>query len=300
MHVALCQFNPVVGAIFQNANKMKEFASLAFSQGAELIIFPELAICGYPPKDLLFREELHQQIKLALDELSRISPLPIILGAPVRCQKQAGQALWNAAVLCHEGKVEIVARKQLLPNYDVFDERRYFEPGKKSDGSNLLNFNGITFGFCICEDAWNDHLSGLQRKYDVDPVVDLVEQGAEVIINMSASPFFVNKPEVREKLFSDVAKYHQRPLMMVGQVGANDQLVFDGHSMLIDAQGHILARLNLFEEGLLLAEVNSKTSVAVLSPEISTPLPQKISLMSSAIILGIKDYVEKCRAPGIL
>lgn len=300
MRIALCQFNPVVGAIFHNAKKIKEFSSLAFLQGAELLIFPELAICGYPPKDLLFRKELHQQIKEALDELSCTISLPIILGAPIQCQKKTGQLFCNAAVLCHEGKVEVIARKQLLPNYEVFDERRYFEPGQKSDGNNLFSFKGVTFGFGICEDAWSDDLANSQRKYEVNPVADLVAQGADIIVNIAASPFSTNKPLLREAMFSNIAKRHQRPLMMVGQVGANDQLIFDGHSMFLDAQGKILARANLFEEGLLFVEVKSKTEVLAVDLQSLTPLPHKIALMSSAIVLGIKEYVGKCQAPGVL
>jgi NAD+ synthase (glutamine-hydrolysing) len=300
MHIALCQFNPVVGDIFYNAKKIKEFASLAFFQNAELIIFPELSICGYPPKDLLFRQELHQQIQLALQEISQTVLLPVILGAPVQCKKKTKQLFWNAVVLCQAGNVEVIARKQLLPNYDVFDERRYFEPGRKSEGINLFTFKGITFGFSICEDAWNDDLANPFCKYDIDPVAELVKQGADIIANISASPFSVSKPLLREKMFSGIAKRHRRPLMIVGQVGANDQLIFDGHSMLIDKSGKILARSNLFEEDLLFIEIKSNAEVSAFNSQHLTPLPQRIELMSKAIVLGIKDYVEKSQAPGVL
>lgn len=241
MQIALCQFNPIVGAVSRNAESILEFALQAHLQKAELIIFPELAICGYPPKDLIFSPDFMDACEKALAYLAQKTPIPIILGAPSRERH-------NAAYFCFDGEYKIVAKKRLLPNYQVFDEQRYFKAGAASD-LNYLDFKNKRLGISICEDAWSAEVG-----YAEDPVLDLVQKHqVDILINLMASPFELDKPIRREKIFCDLAKKHQKPFWVVGQVGANDGLIFDGGSLVIDSEGCVLSRAESFQSQIISA-----------------------------------------------
>lgn len=238
MQIAICQFNPTIGAISQNIERILAFAEQAHAQKAELIVFPELALCGYPPKDLVFLPDFMDACEAGLLKLAQQSPISILIGAPTRER-------FNAAYLCAAGKVSLVAKKKLLPNYQVFDEQRYFKPGSPQD-SNVLELDGLKIGVTICEDAWSEVVG-----YEQDPVLDLVQKHqANILVNMTASPFELGKTQQREDMFCDLARKHQKPFLVAGQVGANDGLIFDGGSLWIDAQGQVLWRAKSFEEEL--------------------------------------------------
>lgn len=300
MRIALCQFNACIGAVTHNVDRIIEWSQKAHKSGAELIIFPELSLCGYPPQDILYRSEMHEQIAAGLQRIANTLPVAVIVGAPILTKKLSGRPFWNAAVLCYEGKFEVVCRKQLLPNYGVFDERRYFEPGTKNDGVNVLQFLGVKIGFSICEDAWSKADFEGEAKYELDPLASLKSENIDVIINMSASPFSLNKPAFRESWFSLLAKKQKSKLLMVGQVGANDGLIFDGQTMAIDASGKIIARLELFQEGILYVDINGKKIINSVHDVSSNNYSNKLLLLNQALVLGIRDYVEKCKAPGVI
>lgn len=230
MRIAICQLNPKVGAITQNVDRI-----LSHAKQADLLVCPELALCGYPPKDLVFSPDFIESCQVGLQRLAKQSPIPVLLGCvtPER---------YNAAYVCANGQTKLVAKKRLLPNYQIFDEKRYFVPGKSED-SQCFEFAGLRLGVHICEDGWSEVLG-----YEQDPVADLCAQGCDVLINLSASPFELGKPERRETVFRELARKHQKMLLMSAQVGANEGLIFDGGSTAIDSNGEVLWRANSFEE----------------------------------------------------
>lgn len=238
MQIALCQFNPVIGAISKNVERILVFAGQAHTQKAELIIFPELAICGYPLKDLVFLSDFLEACEAGLSQLAEKTPVPILMGAPSRER-------FNSAYFCWNKRSESIAQKRLLPNYQVFDEQRYFKPGI-TQNKNYLEFSGKRLGITICEDAWSEKVG-----YDQNPIQDLVQKyQADILVNIMASPFELGKSEERENMFCQLAKRVQKPFLIAGQVGANDGLIFDGGSLCISAQGEVLWRAKSFEEDL--------------------------------------------------
>ena len=296
MKIALCQFNPIIGAISLNAERLIDFALLAHEQGADLIVAPELAICGYPPKDLLFHREFWKQSAEALDFIAQKTPIPFILGAPISREDRIGQPFWNTAVLCEKGVWRVVSTKELLPNYDVFDERRYFEP--PNEPNKCIELNGQRIGILICEEVWNDPFFFQHRRYQSDPLQERVDDGATLLLNINASPFSLGKPEIREQLLQHEAKQHQIPVISCCQVGAIDQVIFDGGSLAIDRQGITKGRLAPFKEGLLFATINE---AGKLQSEIFTPLEtERLEWMRQALVCGISDYFRKCKATGAI
>lgn len=235
--ITLCQFNPQIGAVSHNVDRMLLLACQAHNLKAGLLVFPELAICGYPIKDLIFLSDLIDACEAGLVRLARETPVPVIVGAPTRER-------YNAAYFCFSGEYKIIAKKRLLPNYQVFDEQRYFRAGTSED-LNYFDFKGQRLGICICEDAWS-----LELGYLEDPVGDLVQKHqVDILVNLSASPFELDKPQKREKMFCELARHYQKPFLVAGQVGANDGLIFDGGSLVIDSQGTVFSRVKSFEEG---------------------------------------------------
>ncbi len=248
MKVALCQFNPVVGAITQNGARLLEFAHKAGKNGADLMLAPELALCGYPPKDLMGNSDFHAACKAQLTQLAEQAPIPTIMGAP--------DSLYNAAFYCFAGQHQVVARKQLLPNYQVFDDKRYFKPGGYIPPFETGGQGGFSVGITICEDAWNDAEFWPNRRYDLDPVNELVNRdNPDILVTLMASPFEPGKAAIRDAMFSHMAKRYSKPVLVVGQVGANDGLIFEGGSMMIDAQGEIVHRAADFQEDLVICEL---------------------------------------------
>ncbi|MBH2006925.1 MAG: hypothetical protein I8H75_06295 [Myxococcaceae bacterium] len=237
MQIALCQFNPVVGAIRENAERLLSWAHRALQQEAELVVFPELALCGYPPKDLVFLPDFHQAVQSALKSLAERLPLPAILGAPTpkRC---------NAAYFCFQGEAKPIAFKRLLPNYQVFDEARYFVAGSAQQTAPF-SWKGKRLGVHICEDAWSEVIG-----YSENPLQDLALQNCDAWIHLCASPYETGKPAFRQELFRKLAIQYAKPFAVAGQVGGNDGLIFDGGSMVFGASGQILWMAQPFEEHL--------------------------------------------------
>lgn len=287
--IALLQFNPTVGAVSNNCQRILDFAQQAYQQGAHLLITPELSLVGYPPQDLLLRAELHQQVIIALKLLTQ-APIPILVGAPIAHHLVGRAPLWNAMVACQPNGWQVVARKRLLPNYDVFDERRYFAPGDAHDGSNIWEFLGHRLGIVICEDVWNDPSDTNTPLYAENPVADVVNEGADVLINPASSPFTLRKPQKREAILRHLAQKYQKPLLMAGQAGGNDQLLFDGSSCVIDATGQVLTKAPVFEETLVFHTLSKQTQ----NPLQLTNRPEAMALLEKALCTGIRDYFRKC------
>ena len=292
MKIALFQMNPLVGAPETNVQALLRAASDAAQRGADLLVAPELAICGYNPKDYLFRADMTGQIQLALHHLAQATPVPVLLGAPLPAGRPVGLPLSNAAVLCQGGKVQTVAHKRLLPNYDIFEEPRYFEPGPV-EGFGVLEFAGQKLGITICEDAWNDATFWPHPRYGEDPVERVMSAGVDAMINIAASPFSEGKPRFRERLFAHLAKKYQTPIYVCGQTGAHDHLIFDGGSIGINAAGEITHRAPLFQESLLVIDTGEKEPAP-------SPTPDRFDCLEAALSLGISDYVKKCGARQVI
>lgn len=251
--IAICQFNSIVGAVSNNANRLSELAREALIAGAQCFIAPELVLCGYPPKDLILNPDFLEICKDNLKKIANTAPIPMLLGAP----EFDGSRIYNSAFLCFNENVQLIARKQLLPNYQVFDEKRYFTSGLNNKFYGF-EFNKKRFGVSICEDAWSSKICDGKNLsfYNKNPIENLVlKYKADIIINLSASPFEREKPKQRENLFKYLAKYYARPVILVGQVGANDGLIFDGGSLFANYQGKIISKAKTFKEDLLLIEV---------------------------------------------
>jgi predicted amidohydrolase len=272
--VALCQFNPTVGALQNNARRLLDHAHETVSAGAELFLAPELALCGYPPKDLMGNADFQSACEDALDLLAKEAPLAMIVGAPHYSSLRAKRSNpgfvdchgaiaprnddmgFNAAVYCFESTTQVIARKQLLPNYQVFDDKRYFSSGGYLPPFEKGGQGGFSFGITICEDAWNDAQFWQTRRYEIDPVNELVARdNPDILVTIMASPFETGKSAIREAMFSHMAKRYSKPYLVVGQVGANDGLIFDGGSMVIDAQGQVMQRATDFQEDLIICEL---------------------------------------------
>jgi len=289
MKIALAQINTTVAAIPANVARIKEYVQRAAAMGAELVCFPELTLTGYPPKDMLALPDFVEANLKAIDELARWSTKPALLvGFVDRSSEQQGKGLANAVALLANGRMQAKYHKWLLPTYDVFDEGRYFDPGKALQPM-LLGEQRL--GVTICEDMWNDATFWEKhRLYRYDPVEDMVRQGSDLLINLSASPFCIGKRAVKEKMLSAVSKRHGRTLIYVNSVGGNDSLIFDGGSMVFSPTGERLAALKDFEEDLLIYDTTQTTL-----DEMRVQFHEDVAQAHAALCLGIRDYVRKCR-----
>src|SRR2546430_7384011 len=287
MKIALAQINPTVGDISGNCRKILDFIDQAKSRGAKVVVFPELSIIGYPPKDLLLKPRFIEDNLRGLQQIaSRVSGIDAVVGYAEKNSAPVGRPLHNAVAVLRDGKIISRHFKTLLPTYDVFDESRYFEPGL-DERQNIVNIAGRPMGLSICEDLWNDEKMVPRRLYHQNPIADLHTAGAQVMINASASPFVVGKHRFRVELFSSQVKQFGKPLVYVNQVGGNDELVFDGNSVVFDAKGNVIAQARDFEEDLLVVDL--------LNPEPRTlNPPSDIQTMYKALVLGLRDYVLKC------
>jgi NAD+ synthase/NAD+ synthase (glutamine-hydrolysing) len=294
MRVALGQINATVGDLAANVARMVEFAHRADSAGAELIVFPELSVTGYPPRDLVEKPGFRACSIGALDELaSRTASLGIAIAAGYvgSSHSETGKsATNNAAVVC-EGVVLFRQTKALLPTYDVFDEDRYFVPAANQ---SIFPFRGRKLAIAICEDAWNDKQFWKHRLYARDPVADLAEQGGDLLVNINASPFQMDKRALRREMLAAQARRHNLPVIWVNQVGGNDQLVFDGSSFAMDAAGNVIAEAASFEEDLVYADLSAGTG------DRHATLPDECEAVYQALVLGTRDYVRKCGFSKVL
>lgn len=289
MRVALAQVNPMVGDLSGNLAIARQAIMSAAGQRPDLVVFPELFVTGYPPRDLLERCWFVDRAEAILAEFARLSAefpgVGIIVGAVTRNRRSRGRALENSALLFYEGREVFRQAKSLLPDYDVFDETRYFEP---AESVRVFPFKDEMLGLSICEDAWNTAELWGKPLYNFDPLACAVGQGATLLVNISASPFDVHKPGTRFRLFSAHASRLAVPIVFVDQVGANDELVFDGGSMVFDRQGCHICLLPTFEEGLVTVDVND------VGDREQPAAPPTVALVYQALVLGIRDYVRKC------
>jgi len=302
MRIALAQVNPTIGEIAGNCRKILEFVSRARAERANLVVFPELAIIGYPPKDLLLKPQFIEDNLRGLELLaSRVTDIEAIVGYAERNPQPVGRPLHNAVAVLREGRVASRHFKTLLPTYDVFDESRYFEPGSGEQRTRVVNIGDVPVGLSVCEDLWNDERLIARRLYHQNPIAAAFSAGAQLLINSSASPFVVHKHAFRLELFADQARRFGKPLVYVNQVGGNDELVFDGNSVVFDAEGRVIAQAKDFEEDLLVVDLPGKSAPSSLSaqrsalsiPRLETPSTD-IESIYKALVLGLRDYVRKC------
>lgn len=287
MRIALAQINPTVGDIPANSRKITDWIDRARRQNAQLVIFPELAIIGYPPKDLLLKRQFIDDNLAALEQIaSSVNGIDAIVGYAQNNPNSVGRPLYNAVALLRDGKIISRHFKTLLPTYDVFDESRYFEPGPPLEKRNIVRIGDQSVGLSICEDLWNDERLIPRRLYHQNPLHDLASAGAAVMLNISASPFVVDKHAFRVNLLGGQASQVARPLAYVNQVGGNDELVFDGNSCLFNAAGHVIAQAKEFEEDLLIADLHDGGRCEKPSGGVES--------IYKALVLGLRDYVRKC------
>lgn len=291
MLLALAQINPKVGDFAGNVALACTSIEQAKQSGAELVVLPELATIGYPPRDLLLRDEIIERNLQALEQIAQAcSGVAAVVGFVDRNATGSGPPLHNAVALCANGSVVSRHAKSLLPNYDVFDERRYFEPAatvtpcpwRSSDG--LVTLLGLT----VCEDLWNDEQFIDRRLYRQDPVEQLASQGVDLLISVSASPFWLGKQAQRQRIFAQQAREHGIAIAYVNQVGGNDDLVFDGASMVINREGKLVAQAATFEDDLLIVDLSSPRD------DLIKPSPDETDSLIGALVLGTRDYVRKC------
>ncbi|HZU41367.1 MAG TPA: NAD+ synthase [Terriglobales bacterium] len=286
MKIALGQINPTVGDFSGNAERHIDFARRAQSAGAGLILFPELSICGYPPRDLVERPAFVTCNREALEKVAaNTRGISVICGLVTPAQAQTGKSVMNSAAVLGDGKVQFVQSKMLLPTYDVFDEMRNFAPGTSQE---LFPFCGKKMALTICEDAWNDKHFWNKRLYGFDPVEALVREGGNFLLNISASPFYLQKRELRRDMLAAIAKAYKVPVVMVNQIGGNDSLVFDGSSLVIAPDGRVVAQGKSFEEDLVIFDPDA------LSGEVHSQIEGIEASAYAALVLGTRDYVHKC------
>jgi len=254
MNIALAQINPTVGDFAGNAAKILDFSRRAQTRGADLVVFSELCLCGYLPLDLIERSQFIDRNESEAASLAQKIPIPAIIGYAGRSRGASGKSAENVAALLQGGRIAFLQRKILLPTYDVFDESRYFEPGKKQD---VFRFDNHDLGITICEDIWNDKTFWAKPLYERDPVTELVVKGATILINISASPYTIDKRSLRFDMLKSIAKTHHRPVVYVNQVGGNDSLIFDGASLALTADGKIAAQALAFEEDLVMFDTET-------------------------------------------
>ncbi len=286
MKIALGQINPTVGDFSGNAARIIDFSRRAQSAGAGLILFPELAVCGYPPRDLVERPSFVLRNRETAERIARETRgIAVICGLVTPAAAESGKSVMNSAALLKDGTIAFIQSKMLLPTYDVFDEMRNFAPASSQE---LFNFCGKRMALTICEDAWNDKHFWNKRLYRFDPVEALVGAGGNFVLNISASPFWVGKREFRREMLATIARNYKVPVVMVNQVGGNDSLIFDGSSLVIGPEGSVIAQGKSFEEDLIYFDPDQLTG------EIHEQIAGDEASAYAALVLGTRDYVRKC------
>jgi NAD+ synthetase len=292
MKIALAQLNPIIGDFAGNARKIIDGACKAQSLGCDLVIFPELAVSGYPPRDLLEKRDFIDANLAWRDRIvSEIQGVGAVLGYVDRNRTGEGKPLHNAAVLCDDGRIIGTVFKQLLPTYDVFDEQRHFAPGTEAA---IFAYKDRRIGVTICEDVWNDGDWFQPRLYRQNPVAELAQQGADLMINISASVFHVLKHTVRRRILSAIAAKYKLPLVHVNQVGGNDSVLFDGVSMAFNATGDMQVRAAEFAEDLVVAELADGNGGEVVGGPVRPVSDTAAASVLEALVMGTRDYVCKC------
>jgi NAD+ synthase (glutamine-hydrolysing) len=288
--IALAQINPTVGDFIGNLAKIISASQRAAGSGARLTVFSELVLCGYPPADLLDKPSFLARCVTAVDELRQATaslPTAILIGVALPAPTGSGKRAANAAVLIDKGQILLEQHKMLLPFYDVFDEQRYFAPATTQ---RVIEFEGERLAITICEDAWNDKNFWPQRLYPVDPVEDLMRQKPTLLVNISASPFWHGKREIRRRMLAALAQRHKIPVFLSNQIGGNDSLIFDGSSFAMAADGTLLAQAASFREDIVMADSATSTGLPIPSaPEAEN----ETEAAYQALVLGTRDYVLK-------
>jgi len=289
MRVTLAQLNCTIGDIEGNLATMVEVLFRCAKDASDLVVFPELFLVGYTPRDLLERPFFIEKTHRAIDEICRASRqypgTGIVFGAPLPGEGSTGKGLHNSALLVSGGAIVLRQHKSLLPTYDVFDEARYFDPVTEN---RVVSFKGETLGISICEDAWNDPALWPRRTYAYDPIEVMAKRGATVLINVSASPFHRGKERIRYSIARSHASKHRLPFVFVNQVGGNDELVFDGRSLCVDRAGEAIAVLPPFAEHVETIDLSQRGR-----PGLYVPQPE-IESVYQALVLGVRDYMRKC------
>nr|WP_290222062.1 NAD+ synthase [Trichocoleus desertorum] len=300
MKIAIAQLNPTIGDLTGNAQRILAAAQQAAAQGARLLLTPELSLCGYPPRDLLLDPSFIEAMQRVLQQLAQ--DLPAGLAALVgtvelneRSLEEGGKPLFNSTALLERQQVQQIFHKRLLPTYDVFDEDRYFAPGRQI---NHFQLDSVPVGVTICEDLWNDEEFWGKRSYTTNPIADLAKAGVAFTINLSASPYSVGKQQTRIAMLRHSATRYQQPIIYANQVGGNDDLIFDGNSFGLNRQGELIAQAKAFATDLVLLEYDSKQQDlrALNSPTAalaSNPSSETAEIWS-ALVLGVQDYARKC------
>jgi NAD+ synthase (glutamine-hydrolysing) len=289
MRLGFAQLNTIVGDLPGNRRKIIDAYQTLVGQGAELVVFPELIVCGYPPRDLLFKRRFVADIQESLAQIAgAIGEVPALIGTVEPNLSGQGRPFYNSAAFCHRGKIERTTHKCLLPTYDVFDEDRYFEP---ANGPAVIEFAGKRIGVTICEDIWTHPMLSTRRLYTGrTPLDELASQRCDLMVNLSASPWYASKENVRQTLVGHAAKALGCPVAYVNAVGGNDELIFDGRSLAIDAAGTLLAGLDAFREELRVVDVGNRRGGPVVSRTFAQGEQPDIF---DALVLGVRDYAHK-------
>jgi NAD+ synthetase len=286
MRIGLAQINPRVGDLENNTHRILAFVRRALEERADLVVFPEMGVLGYPPQDLLEKKTFVAKVQEKIREIALASMhIGIICGYVSENKAPSGKPLHNSAALCFGGRIAATVNKSLLPTYDVFDERRYFEP---ASCVAPVEFGDRKIGLSICEDIWNDRAFWPHLLYAADPVEDLVKQGAELIINIAASPFAIGRPQFKERMIAATARRHGRPVIAVNQVGGNTSLLFEGASKCFNAKGEVVARAKHFEEDFIVFDTDKEAGFLRVEPANDT------AMVYDALVMGTRDYVHKC------
>ena len=289
MRLGLAQINTTVGDLAGNRRRILDAYSALVARGAELVVFPELVTCGYPPRDLLFKRHFVADVEASMREIAEaIGEVPALVGTVETNASGSGRPYFNTAAFCQAGRVVSSARKCLLPTYDVFDEDRYFEPAAQP---TVITHQGRRIGLTICEDIWTHPMISTRRLYNgLEPLSQLASQKCDLMVNLSASPWNYGKSGVRQTLVTDAARVLGCPVAYVNAVGGNDELIFDGRSLVSDPAGRVVAGLAAFAEDLATVEVGPGGAGGALSPTFEQP---EMADIHSALVLGLRDYAHK-------
>ncbi len=295
MKIAIAQLNPTIGNLTTNSQEILAAAEQAAKEGVHLLLTPELSLWGYPPRDLLLSPGFLQSAATQLQELAQQLPsdLAVLVGTVEnnpQADHQGEKPLYNSIALLNGGKIAQIFHKRLLPTYDVFDEHRYFAPGKEN---NCFSLAGVKIGVTICEDLWNDEEFWGRRSYQVNPIADLAKLEVDLIVNLSASPYSLGKQKLREAMLRHGATRYQIPIIYANQVGGNDDLIFDGGSVTFNPTGEVACRAQSFQTDLVILEFNPKERI-LHSNTITPILEREEEEIWSALVLGVRDYAQKC------
>lgn len=287
MKIAVCQINTIIGNLNYNKEKIIKGYERGVQSNADLVIFPELSLIGYPPLDLVEKEEFRNAVKKNIIEIAAITgKVGLLFGAITEDDDLIGTNIHNSAVLCYDGKVQFIQPKSLIPNYDVFDEMRYFEPAKEV---LIYEYKGEKLGISVCEDIWNDADYWYRRRYEVDPVEELKKKGATLLINISASPYSYGKRKERLEMLSTICSHDGLPLAYVCCVGVQTDLVFDGGSMCLDKKGNLVHLGKTYEEDFILFDTEKDEKEIV---EVEKSFEEEVL---QSLIYGVKEYFQKMK-----